>query len=796
MTRSLWLALVILAGMAAGADADDKGLFRRRVAPILQRRCAGCHRGDVAKGDLSLVTGKAALAGGESGPAIAPGMPEESLLLQYVSGDDPEMPKDGPPLTAEEISAIRDWIAAGAAWPVGVTLTDRWQADRRWWSLQPLLRPDIPPLESVWIRTPIDAFILGRLNEHGLTPSAEADRCTLVRRLYFDLIGLPPAPGEIDRFVEDDDPRAYDKLVDRLLDSSHYGERWARHWLDVVHYADTHGYDKDKLRPNAWPYRDYVIRAFSEDKPYGRFVEEQLAGDVLYPSTTDGIAALGFIAAGPWDYVGHAEVPEDKIDGQIARHLDRDDMVTTTMNALVSMTAQCARCHDHKFDPVTQEDYYSLQAVFAAIDRADRPYDADPDVARRRADLQERAQRLTGEKKALLAEAAGRGMAPSDLGEPTKRKLTDLENALSEASAQLIALPEQSLVFVGTVHHGTGNFRGTGHTSGRPRVIHLLDRGNILNPSKVVAPGAVPIYEASSARFDLPENHREGARRAALAQWIVDRRNPLTWRSIVNRIWQYHFGRAIVDSPNDFGRMGRLPTHPNLLDWLAVEFRDGGRWVSRRQSFKALHRLIVTSAVYRQSSADNAGFSKLDGGNQYLWRMNRRRLEAESIWDATLAVSGKLDHKMFGPGFWAFIVEKPEHSPHFQYHKHDPDDVRSHRRAIYRFIVRSAPDPFMQVLDCADPSQLVDKRNETLTALQALAMMNNKFMVRMSEHLADRVAKAGDDLPARIESVYRLVLGRSPTADERDELVAYGRQFGLANTCRLVLNLNEFAFVD
>jgi hypothetical protein len=576
------------------------------------------------------------------------------------------------------------------------------------------------------VRNPIDAFILHRLEKQGMKPSPEADRRTLLRRLSFDLLGLPPTPAEIDAFLHDRSPDAYERLVERLLASPCYGERWARHWLDVVHYGDTHGYDKDKLRPNAWPYRDYVIRAFNEDRPYSRFVKEQLAGDVFYPDTRDGIVGLGFLAAGPWDFVGHVELREGTLDKQITRNLDRDDMVATTMNTFVSMTVQCARCHDHKFDPITQEDYYSLQAVFAAVDRADRPYRTDPTRA------------------------------------------------------------ETGMVYAAATHFApAGAFTPTG---GKPRSIYLLRRGSEKNPVRQVGPGTVACLKDLPSRFPL-DGKPEGERRAALARWLTDSRNPLTWRSIVNRVWLYHFGQGLVETPNDFGRMGGKPSHPELLDWLAVEFRDGGR------SIKQLHHLIVNSATYRQASADNAVYARMDGGNRLLWRMNRRRLDAESIRDAVLAVSGRLDGKMYGPGFRTFGF-LDDHSPHYKYEEYDPDDPAGHRRSIYRFLVRSVPDPFMETLDCPDPSLRVEKRNESLTALQALALLNDRFMLRMAEHFAARVEKTGGDLATRINAAYRMALGRDPTPEEGRLLIDYSRKHGLDNTCRLILNTNEFSFVD
>jgi hypothetical protein len=796
-----------------------------------------------------------------------------------------------------------------------------------WWSLKPLTRPAVPAAAGA--RTPVDAFVIVKLAEKNLTMAPEADRRTLIRRVTYDLTGLPPSPEEVDAFVTDDDPQAYEKLVDRLLASPRYGERWARHWLDVVRYGETHGYDKDQPRPNAWPYRDYVIRAFNEDKPYGHFVQEQIAGDVMFPGTADGIEALGFIAAGPWDFIGHVEVPETKTDGRIARNLDRDDMVSNTMNSFCSITVQCARCHDHKFDPVWQKDYYRLQAVFAALDRTDRPVDLDPVLAKRRSELNATVQTLQkktgkvrpeyGYHSAIEAKqdvvkwvqldlgrefpissitytgcwddfnAIGAGFGfprryrlevsndpdfakgvtliedrtKEDVANPgvvprqvdakgtgaryvrmTATKLAprqgDFNFALAEmavmtangnnvaasatvtsldsieapvrwarknlvdgysypspppelaaAQAELAKLPAPRMVYAGGIHTGGGSFRGTGPDGGKPRKIWVLSRGDVNKHEEEVGAGTVPMLPGETGTFNIPADAPEGARRAALAKWITDPQHPLTWRSIVNRVWHYHFGRGLSDTPNDFGRMGGLPSHPELLDWLAVEFRDGG------QSFKTLHRLIVTSAVYRQASiASSPAAHAVDADNRLLWHMNRRKLEAEAVRDSILSVSGKLNLKMGGPSFKDFVVERPEHSPHYEYHLANPEDASTHRRSVYRFLVRSQPQPFMAVLDCADPSMSVDKRNETLNPLQALALMNNKLAVAMSKHFAERVEKAATDAPGRVRTAFRLALQRDPTADESAALTGHMQKYGTAAACRVILNLNEFVFAD
>ncbi|MGD9858185.1 MAG: DUF1549 domain-containing protein, partial [Planctomycetaceae bacterium] len=414
------------------ARADDF----EPVASILTHRCLRCHNDVDRKGDLALHTAEDLAAQG----LVDPRNPGNSRFMQAVTPESsapPSMPKDGNPLTPTELLALSRWIESGAQWPEGRRLDDPIVSDFDWWSLKPIERPavpefDRPSAEQAWIRTPVDAFIIAALKERGLSHSAEADKRTLIRRVTYDLTGLPPAPEEVRDFLHDSDPLAYERVVDRLLASPRYGERWARHWLDVVKYADTCGYDKDKLRPNAWPYRDYVIRSFNEDKPYARFVEEQIAGDVLFPGSADGLLALGFIAAGPWDFIGHVEVPESKIDGQEARNLDRDDMVSNTLNTFCSVTIQCARCHNHKFDPFTQEHYYGLQAVFAAVDRADRPYEVD-------AKTEQQRELLTSRLKELREQL---GRSP---------QIPELTAELARIEQERNSLPPHKLVYAASV---------------------------------------------------------------------------------------------------------------------------------------------------------------------------------------------------------------------------------------------------------------------------------------------------------------------------------------------------------
>jgi hypothetical protein len=729
----------------------------------LAERCGSCHGTEKQRGGLRLDRKSDALRGGDNGVVIVSGKADDSPLIRLVTGADGKtfMPPKGEHLSATQIAILRAWIDEGARWPDGPG-----SPDEVWWSLRPLTKPTVPACNE---KNPIDAFIRAKLAEKGLKPAAEADRRTLIRRLYFDLIGLPPTYEDTEAFVHDLSPNAYAKLVDRLLASPHYGERWARHWLDVVHFGETHGYDKDKPRPNAWPYRDYVIRSFNQDKPYARFVREQVAGDVLFPGTADGIEALGFLATGPWDFIGHAELPESKIDGKIARHLDRDDFVSNMIGTFLSLTVHCAQCHNHKFDPITQDDYYSLQAVFAAIDRTDKVFDLDPKVADRRRELAGRRDRIDQfAGPPTSADAADRAAIEADLGR----------------------LPQARVAYVGAVHRGSGNFAGTGANGGQPRPIHVLPRGDVTRPGKEVGPGAIAAVPGLPARFTLPPNHTEGDRRAALARWLTDPGNPLVWRSIANRVWLYHFGHGIVDTPNDFGRMGQPPSHPELLDWLAVALRENDG------SLKSLHRMIVTSATYRQASAVDPSNARIDGDNCLLWRQNRRKLDAEAVRDRILFAAGRLDLTTGGPSFQDFVIERPEHSPHYEYERSDPDDPKCHRRAVYRFVVRSRQQPFMAALDCADPSLAVDRRNETITPQQALALLNDRLVLTMASHLAERAASSGNDDAGQVSAAFRFALGREPTATENAAIAEYVSEHGLAAACRVILNLNEFSFVD
>lgn len=984
----LFAVLTWAAPFVSAQDPAGVNFFETKIRPVLIEHCYECHAGKKTRGGLALDSRGALLQGGDRGPVIVPGKPEESWLIRSIRHTSPnlKMPKQKPKLDDGTIADFVKWVNLGAPYPAMKAIKDD-PKSLDWWSLKPIVRPAIPKIDAP---TPIDAFIFVKLREKDLTPSKEAAARTLIRRVTFDLHGLPPTPEEIEAFVKDAGGakrgEAYEKLVDRLLASPRYGERWARHWLDVVHYGESNGFGMDRPRFNAWPYRDYVIKAFNDDKPYARFVQEQIAADVLYPDEPAAIPALGFAAAGPFNQSALVEQVDGTDCRKIALNLDRDDMVASVGATFLSMTVHCARCHAHKFDPISQRDYYRMQAVFAGVGRADRAYELEPNIAARRKDLLQKqaalaknpaAQPFTTEE--LKAIAAAQTTWEKTIAEPAShwQVLTKLETTVAKGTT-ITTLDDGSLLFggmkperdtytlvaktslqsitgirlevlthdslpmkgpgrqdngnlhlsefrvkangadvpiakatadfdqqgwdiakaidgnkatawgiypeVGKAHQAVFEFKkplksdtltihieqlhGGGHLIGRlrlsvtdkpapsltkplpmevaaavaisaerrskeqaetlaryyrktyieeqlatlpppatvwaiandfpairnyrapkePALIHILRRGDMKQPMDAVGPGALDCVTALKPEFDVKH---EGARRAALARWITDPANPLTWRSIVNRVWHHHFGQGIVDSPNDLGRMGSLPSHPELLDWLAIEFRDNGG------SLKKLHRMIVLSAAYRQVSAHEDANAKRDSDNRYLWRMNRGRLDAEMLRDTLLAVSGKLDLKMGGPSAMQFDFKDPNKdvSPLINYDKFDPDSPASYRRGIYRFIFRNVNDPLLETFDAVDPSLSMAKRNVTITPLQALALYNNRFVLRQCEHLAARLEREAKDTTARIDRACRLTMGRGPTSEEAELLTAYANRHGLANACRVLLNCNDFLFV-
>jgi mono/diheme cytochrome c family protein len=894
----------------------------RDVQPIFKAHCLSCHGPDKQRGGLRLDT-SAALTGGDSGIVIVPGKSSESKLVKKITStdDDERMPPKGERLTAEQVRIVRAWIDQGARWP-----DDAADPMKEHWAFKPATRPAIPQVSATgWGRNPIDQFILAKLQAARLWPSPEADKSTLIRRLKFDLLGLPPTPGEIDAFVADAGPDAYERLVERYLASPHYGERWARHWLDVVRFAESHGFEMNQPRTNAWPFRDYVICSLNEDKPYDRFVAEQIAGDALGADE-----ATGFLVAGPWDQVKSPDVGLTRMQRADELH----DIVNTTGTTFLGLTIGCARCHNHKFDPISQADYYRIKAIFAGVQHGERPLSTVEALKRKREadELRQQIARVSAELDAMeplaqpggpagrrrpvnarknverfkpvkakfvrftvlatnnlepcldelevfasgpsprnlaLASAGaraassgdyaaapeihrlehindgrygnsrswisnkfGKGWVQIELKEPAlierivwgrdhEGKFTDrlairyrIETALTPVEWRAVASSDDRASFGSTfaptdpetkrlserlaalekrladVERQALAYLGKFTT---PEETHRLHRGDPMQARELVAPGALSFF---GAKLQLPASAADRARRLALVRWITDPRHPLTARVLVNRVWQHHFSEGIVSTPSDFGLNGARPAHPELLDWLASEFMEGasgGVHTRRPWSIKHVHRLVVLSATYRQSSAANPTGMAADAGARLLWRYPPRRLEAEPIRDAILAVSGNLDLRMGGPGFDLF---EPNTNYVKVYNPKKELGLPEWRRMIYQSKPRMQLDDTFGAFDCPDAGQIAPKRSSSTTALQALNLLNSGFLLQQSNLLADRLRReAGNDPSAQIRHGFRLAYGRTPTLEEASAAVQLIGQHGLPAFCRALFNANEFLYV-
>jgi hypothetical protein len=722
-----WLTMGYLALMPASLGAIPPD-FDRDIAPLLSRSCLECHSGADPKGDLDL-THRVAVTG-KGGP-IVPGKLKESLLWERVASD--EMPPKKP-LGPKEKAILKAWIEGGAKWgadPIDLfAITTDKRAGRDWWSLQPVKRPPVPGTPDRPVN-PIDAFIRAKLSDGGLSPAPPADRRTLIRRVYFDLLGFPPTFEEVESFIRDDAPDAYEKLIDRLLASPHLGERWGRYWLDVVRYAETSGYERDQEKPHVWKYRDWVIDSFNRDMPYRAFIFTQLAGDELDKRSEGDLTATGFIRLGTWN-----DEPNDPNEYKYDR---LEDMVGTTSTAFLALTVRCARCHDHKFDPIRQTDYYRMAAAFWA-----GPIEPGP--------------------RELL-------------GGPT---------------------PEQ--VGVKDVFAWTDRGRDV-------PPLKLLKKGDPNRPGPVVEPGHLSAIPALDKPFpDLAPSVKTTRRRSELATWITDRQNPLTARVWVNRLWQYHFGQGLVRTPDNFGFNGEMPTHPELLDWLASEFMENG-WRSKR-----IHRLILLSETYRQSSLhpkqeENA---KIDAGNRLCWRAERRRLDAESLRDSLLFVAGKLDlEKRGGPGFRPDIPRDALEGLSMKGEAWKPSPpAEQNRRSVYIFAKRGLLSPLLTTFDFPDTTLPSCQRDVTTVPTQALALLNNPFVHEQSAALAKRIGTSGSH-GDQVKRAWQLALARAPRPFELEIAVAHlekqTKAFAarpdpaldaLASLCHVLLNCNEFMYVD
>lgn len=927
MARPHWLLrlpiLVLLGSASLRAAPVD---FVRDVRPILEKHCHSCHGAEKQKSGLRLDVRAEALRGGDAhAPAIRPGKAEASPLLEFVRQTEGEMmmPPKGPRLTPAEVDVLDRWIQEGALWPDGVD-TAKVVDKRDHWAFKPLTLEQAPPsLDLPGQRNGIDAFVAAKLGEKGLTLSPEADRRTLIRRLYLVLHGLPPTPAEVAAFEADADPRAYEKLVDRLLDSPRYGERWARHWLDVIAFGETHGFEVNTPRPNAWPYRDYVIHAFNKDTPYPRFIMEQLAGDAL------GVdAATGFMVASAALLPG--QIGKDEESKARARQDELADMVSTAGGAFLGLTLHCARCHDHKFDPVTQADYYGLQAIFAGVRHGERPA-TSPEMKHQQESHAVRLARLHAATFRMLKFEPDAGAAPRPPVNPL-RNMERFEPVLASAVRFTVGATSENnryepcldelevynmdgrnvaLAGPGVKTSASGSWNSSRHrlehlndgqygnerswistTKGggwaqvnfaraeevagvvwgrdrlgalkdrlpvvyrvelltekgvwqevassttrekfanpeaKPRPVepaepallprwheargelaalegglqtmasgpmvyagkfeqpgpsYRLNRGDVTQPREEAPPGAVA---AVGPPLKLPSQTPEQKRRAALANWLASPENPLPARVLVNRLWQHQFGEPIVATPNDFGRNGAAPSHPELLDWLAAEFIRAG-W-----SIKHMQRLIVTSATWRQSSAPRSEGLAADSQTRLLWRYPPSRVDAEVLRDQILAVAGTLDLRMGGPGFSVFA---PNNNYVRVYDPRAEFGPEEWRRMIYVTKVRMAQDATFGAFDCPDAGQSQPKRPRSTTAIQALSLFNSHFVNQQAALMAARLKKeAGDDPAKQIQRAFALTFQRLPDAAEKEVCGKLVQDHGMAALCRVLLNSNEFLFV-
>lgn len=737
------LVLAALACSATSAVAEEDAIFSREIAPILAKHCADCHGDDEPEAQLKLTTREGLLYGAASGRIVAPGAGEASLLLKLVApGGKPHMPPEGQ-LSKDEIAALTRWIdqLPESALPARAAAGS---ADH--WAYRPLAAPKPPEVRNqVWVRNAIDPFVLAKIEAAGLSPAPEASAAVLCRRVYFDLIGLPPTPAELQAFVAryEEDEFAYEHLVDQLLASPHYGERWGRHWLDLARYADSSGFHEDIDRPQAWRYRDYVIDSFNSDKPYGRFVKEQLAGDELAPDDPQAWVATGFCRNGPSN--------DTNMGDGLAKEKYRldllDDVIATSSAVFLGQTIGCARCHDHKFDPISQKNYYELLAIFDNTERVN-----------------------------VTLDDAGKIVRTSAVKAPAKPP----ENVEKPSPAR-----DEFMVFT--------------ERNAAPRATRLLWRGDVANPGPAVSPG-VP-RALAHLPLQTPPGDQSAGRRLAWAEWVAAPGNPLTWRVAANRIWQHHFGVGLVATPSNFGSTGAKPTHPELLEWLAQELlRQDGRW-------KPLHREIVLSATYRQDSQNPAALAA-DPANNLLARHAPRRLEAEVLRDAILTASGALNPRTGGPGVKPRMrAELLVASQRNKWPEVKQEGPQHWRRSVYIYVKRQLPFPLLELFNAPSSAQTCERRDEGVAPTQALVLMNDEFTQEQSARLAQRVAdEVGSDPEVQLAHAVLLTLSRRATRTELAEgaefLAAQAADYGqngarqaLVDFCHVLLNSNEFAYI-
>jgi len=784
--------LTVLFGQSNSVEKAAKAVF--------QEKCIACH-GDARMSDLDLRDRATILKGGKRGPAVVPGNADASLLYKAVRREgELRMPPGKTALPAPDVNVLRDWINAGARWESSTAT-----AAPSWWSFQKPVRPAVPVVKNTSSLNPIDAFIYARMEQKGLHPAPPADRRTLVRRAYFDLHGLPPTPEQVEQFVGDKSADAYEKLIDRLLASPRYGECWGRYYLELVRYADTSGFETDHFFTTAWRYRDWMINSFNSDKPYTTFVQEQNAADELWSTNLDlegthklpkekevnlnrrigtGLFTIGSFPI-EYTYYGDQFRAEWQADG-----------VDTLSAAFLGLAVGCARCHDHKFDPISQRDYYRMTAIFAGSVEREIPLGSlyDVQTATRSFPLLVQAQLL---KQTMRRGGRGaRGAAAGGAQQQAQADLMDGDVAPSpERSAPMNPQRAALLQQIGEAYLRAPERMPYANVLAHEEIVpdtFILNRGDFRKKDEKVEPGFLSALNPGPAIVEPKGVLFVPQRRKALALWLTSPDNPLFSRVMVNRIWQGHFGTGIVATPNDFGRQGEPPTHPELLDWLAVEFAERG-W-----SVKQMHRLIMLSNTYRSSSVAGEESLEKDPENRFLSRMNRRRLDGDVIRDTMLAVAGTLNLKMGGVGVIPLLTKEELQAARMpQLWPANPDPAEHVRRSIYLQMKRSLTLPMLQIFDAPDTATSCPRRDSSTVAPQALALMNGEIAVTQAKNFAARIEKqAGGDPEAWVDTGWMLAFGRPPSIDERRTALDYVKRNSLSRLCLLMFNLSEFIYVD
>ncbi len=813
-------------------SAEQLSFYQKSVKPILVANCIKCHGGQPKiKGGLNMTSRAGLIKGGDTGSAFDAKAPAKSLILQAVGYEDEflEMPPKGK-LDQDAIDVLTKWVEMGLPMPAGGGTHHHHESEdpqinettRNHWSFKAVKRPQTPSVKNAsWVRNPIDAFILARLEAKGIKPNRPVARAALIRRAYYDLIGLPPSPQRVEAFVKNNSPTAYEDLIDELLDMPQYGEKWARHWLDLVHYAESNSFERDNPKPEVWRYRDYIIRSLNSDKPYTQFIREQLAGDELEHVTPDSIIATGYYRLGLWDDES-ADPPQTRFD-------ELDDWVTVTSQAMLGLTMDCARCHDHKLDPIPQVDYYRFLAFFRDIrsfqhgrDGMGKRFNAgnwhinlsrfiSHDKLKQGKDgaivdegkLERLNKELAAMEKTIAAKLPG-GVRDDFKYESNRVAVVKEHRKLitNRIAKQYLAMwEERQALKTAKQANDIKVLCITADT--KPAPTHLMVRGNPYAPGKEVKPGFPQVLGFPDPEIQEPMPGQQSAgRRIVLANWIASEKNPLTARVIVNRIWQHHFGQGIVESTSNFGLQGTKPTHPQLLDWLATEFVNQG-W-----KFKALHRTIMLSNTYRMSSALNQVGYNIDPKNELLWGFRMRRLTAEEIRDSVLAANGTLNGKMYGPSIYPEIpraVLAGQSRPGANWRTSNEQERA--RRSIYIHIKRSLIVPMIESFDGADTDNTCPVRFVTTQPTQALGMFNSEFMSKQAEKLANRVTKdAGANPQDQVAKAIELITQRSARSSEIKRgvqlLADLKREDGVNDAqalkfyCLMLYNLNEFIYLD